>query len=72
MNVSTVLTQISSASQIPYSEYLSCGFACVMKLNDFSSFMYLFIAMTKAAMDNATMAMAVELAKHKVCLLENI
>lgn len=26
-----------------------------------------FIAMTKAAMENATMAMAVELAKHKVC-----
>ena len=28
--------------------------------------------MTKAAMDNATAAMAVELAKHKVCLLVHL
>ncbi|XP_028403757.1 L-xylulose reductase-like [Dendronephthya gigantea] len=41
VNVSTVLTQINSAGQIPYT-------------------------MTKAAMDNATMAMGVELAKHKI------
>ena len=41
VNVSTVLTQIASAGQIPYT-------------------------VTKAAMDNATTAMAVELAKHKI------
>ena len=27
VNISTVLTQIASAGQIPYSEYSICGFA---------------------------------------------
>ena len=43
-----------------------------LKCNNFLSVCYSFIAMTKAAMDNATAAMAVELAKHKVCLLVHL
>lgn len=74
MNVSTVLTQINSAGQIPYSVFAVLTYRAHLKcnVNIFFIRFLLFqtvIAMTKAAMDNATMAMGVELAKHKVCLL---